>query len=499
MQDKKASVLIVEDNRESLHFLVDVLQKHGYNVRPTRNGQQALKSVEAKLPDIILLDIVLPTDLDGYNVCKILKSRNETQHIPIIFISGLISIDEKTKGFHCGGVDYITKPFLAEEVLARVKVHVKNAQFLQELQQQNKTLQQTIMRLEKEKKEKEQTKKALQEADEKISLISAEQAQRWGMNQLVGKSKAILQIMNKVKKLRGKNTNVLILGESGTGKELLARAIHYSENSHASFVAVNCSLFTKDIAQAQLFGHTRGAFTSAVKSHKGLFECADGGTLFLDEIGDLSLEVQTMLLRAIEDGVVRPVGSEAIRKVNVRIIAATNNDLQEKIHDGLFRSDLYFRLARFVLHVPPLRERREDIPIIAQHFVSQFVTEMANEKIKLHKKVLSILRSYHYRGNIRELKNIIEHAIIMCNGKEITVEDLPHHITANTALAQNSNETEEKIILDYVKQHHRITNSECRDLLHTDLHHASYVLRKMHHSQLLQKKGSRRWSYYCLP
>ncbi len=496
MQKKKASILVVEDNRESLQYIVDILLTHQYHVRPTRNGKQALESIKAKLPDIILLDIKLPLELDGYEVCKILKSNEDMKHIPVIFISGLISIDEKTKGFALGGIDYINKPFLAEEVLARVKVHLENSHLLQTLQQKNKTLEETITRLKNEKKEKQQTQKALEKADEKISIISAEQVKRWGMNQFVGKSKAVLQVMQKVEKLSGTNTNVLILGESGTGKELLARAIHYQENSREPFVPVNCSLFTKDIAQAQLFGHTRGAFTSALKAHKGLFECANGGTLFLDEIGDLSLEVQTMLLRAIEDGVIRPVGSEVNREVNVRIIAATNNNLQEKMDEGLFRSDLYFRLARFVLHVPSLSERREDIPIMTVHFVSQ----LGKEKLVVDEKVSSLLQSYDYRGNIRELKNIIEHAIIMCDGKKITVEDLPNHIAfTSTTSAQDNGATEEEIIIDYLKKHGRINNSQCRDLLRADLHHVSYVLRKLHKAEVLVKEGNRRWSYYSLP
>lgn len=501
MQNDKVSILVVEDNKESLQYLTDILRQHNYHVRPIRNGTQALKSIKAKLPDIILLDIKMPPDMDGYEVCKALKADENTQHIPVIFISGLISIKEKTKGFACGGVDYITKPFLNEEVLARVKLHVENAQLLQQLQEKNNALQQTIERLENEKKEKQATQQALQKADEKISLISAQQAKRWGMNQLIGKSAAILQVMKKVEKLSGTNTNVLILGESGTGKELLARAIHYRENSREPFVAVNCSLFTKDIAQAQLFGHTRGAFTSAVDSHKGFFECADGGTLFLDEIGDLSLEVQTMLLRTLEDGVIRPVGSEVNRKINVRIIAATNNDLQHKMNAGLFRSDLYFRLARFILHVPSLRERREDIAPIVLHFVANLCEEMGREKPAVDPRAMSLLTNYNYRGNIRELKNIVEHAIIMCNGKIIAVEDLPHHIAlVNDSSPQNNQEeSEEQTILDYVAKHGRISNSECRDLLNTDLHHASYMLRKLQQAEVLIRKGQRRWSYYCLP
>ncbi len=357
-------------------------------------------------------------------------------------------------------------------------------------------------------------------------------------------------------------TSVLITGESGTGKELIARAIHAgSGRGKSPFIPVNCSAIPSELAESELFGHVRGAFTGANTSRKGYFELADGGTLFLDEIGDMPLELQAKLLRVLDNGCFVPVGDTREKHVDVRVLAATNADLQARITEGTFREDLYFRLDGFRVTVPPLRERKEDIPLLVLHFLKLFATEMVREQSALSTEALEALKEYHFPGNIRELKNVIERAIInsgysvilpehlgffepmvpeevqMLSGlpeqafslmlkgalaetdgnveaaaqlleieparieQHLQVErsEIPHRGEMKEAATPYSPQSdEEKRILTYVKEHGSISNAECRDFLAVDLNHASYLLKKMHRYGLLQREGERRWSRYCL-
>ncbi|MCZ6676139.1 MAG: sigma-54 dependent transcriptional regulator, partial [Candidatus Poribacteria bacterium] len=305
-----------------------------------------------------------------------------TADIPVIFITAKNKTESLVEGFRIGGVDYITKPFEKEEVLIRVDTHLKinrlTKVFLQtsiELAGANRALQQEIGR-------RKQAEDARQTADERLSLISQREAERWGIAGFVGKSQTIAKILKDISRLQTTGTvSVLITGESGTGKELIARAIHFGgPRAKRPFIPVNCSAVPRDLAESEFFGHIRGAFTGANTDRKGHFELADGGTLFLDEIGDMPLELQAKLLRVLEDGIVTPVGGTRSKQVDVRILAATNTDLEAKIAEGLFRSDLYFRLAEFPVPIPPLRERPEDIPLLAEHFLHLFSTEMELEK-----------------------------------------------------------------------------------------------------------------------
>jgi DNA-binding NtrC family response regulator len=252
--------------------------------------------------------------------------------------------------------------------------------------------------------------------------MASQEAKRWGLGGFVGKSPHLCRILDDIERLQnfGK-TSVMITGESGTGKELVARAIHHnSPRVHGPFVPVNCVAVPEDLAESLFFGHLKGSFTGANADRKGHFELADGGTLFLDEIGDMPAGLQAKLLRVLEDGVIHPVGAAHSRHVDVRVLAATNADLQQKIAAGEFRQDLYFRLARYTVETPPLRERREDLPLLAAHFLEVFATEMGIAAPSLHPETLQLLQSHPFPGNVRELKNVVERALILSGGKTIT-------------------------------------------------------------------------------
>ena len=386
--------------------------------------------------------------------------------------------------------------------------------------------------------EHKRAEEALKKADERLEMISQQEAQHWGIAGFVGKSKTIRTTLDNVRRLQdAETTSVLIVGESGTGKELISRAIHFGgRQAKGPFIAVNCTAIPFDLAESLFFGHTRGAFTGANLDQKGYFQLADGGTLFLDEIGEMPLELQPKLLRVLEDGVFTSIGGVEAKSVSVRIVAATNQDLQRKIAQGLFREDLYFRLARFTVAVPPLRERPEDILLLIDHFLNIFAMEMGKEKATLSPDAISALTAYHFPGNVRELKNIIEHAIIESDGSTILPEHL-HFINTNrltpptkhsrdikqaasllmrrarvrtgrtggnsetNTLSSNVSSlpiTDEEKILDYVREHGRIGNAECRELLLVDIQRASYLLKKIHRYGLLERVGEGRWAYYRL-
>ena len=414
----RAEILIVDDIPENLNLLCHTLESKGYNIIAAPSGEIALQIATQIEPDLILLDIMMP-EMDGFETCRRLKSDKRLSDIPVIFITARHETESLVEGFRAGGVDYITKPFEEEEVLVRVQTHLKIHRLTQELIQKNRELEQEIaMRM--------QAEDARQTADEKLSLLSQRDAERWGIEGFVGKSQTIGKILEDVRHLQTTGTtSVLITGESGTGKELIARAIHFGgPRKKGGFIPVNCSAIPGELAESLLFGHVRGAFTGATTDRKGYFELADGGTLFLDEIGEMPLQLQVKLLRVLEDGSFVPLGGTSEKSVDVRILAATNVDIQAKIAEGGFREDLYFRFAAFTVAVPPLRERPTDIPLLVNHFLQMFATEMAIETPVLNDEALSALMDYAFPGNVRELKNIIERALIESGGREICPEHL---------------------------------------------------------------------------
>lgn len=508
-------VLIVDDIPENIRLLRSALEPEGYRVLVASNGENALKIAHRAMPDIILLDIVMPV-MDGYEVCQYLKIDKATEHIPVIFVTVRDDNISLLKAFQAGGVDYIPKPFEEEEVRIRVKTHLKINRLTQELlqknkelQEKNRELQEEILRRERAEKAKIEAFDALKEANEQLSVISQQEASRWGIEAFIGKSNTIRRILDEVRLLQSAGTtSVLITGESGTGKELIARAIHFGGvKTKGQFIPVNCSAITKDLAESSLFGHVRGAFSGANANHKGYFEQADDGTLFLDEIGDMPLELQPKLLRVIEDGLIVPVGSAHEKHVDVRILAATNQNLRKKIDTGLFRSDLYYRLERFIIRIPPLRDRKEDIPLLVEHFIKIFSAGMGLPKPSISPEAMLVLENYHFPGNVRELRNMIECALIKNRGSTIKTEHLQFidadniastHVTIIPQTEERTLTDEEKI-LAFTRQHGSINNTECRYLLSIDRHRASYLLGKMYNRGFLTRKNSRRWTKYILP
>jgi transcriptional regulator with GAF, ATPase, and Fis domain len=348
---------------------------------------------------------------------------------------------------------------------------------------------------------REEAEDALQTADAQLSAISQQETVRWGT--FIGHSKAVDTIIKDIRRLqRVDKINVLILGESGTGKELIARSIHFGgARASGPFIPVNCSAIPDELAESSFFGHVRGAFTGALNNRQGYFEMAQGGTLFLDEIGDMPVLLQAKLLRILEDGQLIPVGGGQAKQINVRIIAATNADLHVKRAGGVFRDDLYFRLAGYIFNVPPLREHKEDIASLAEHFLSRFAVEMGYKKMPLPQSTVAMLENYHFPGNVRELKNIIEHALIRSAGAPIE----PHHmqmLASNAPTVEPPTDafpsSEEKKVMAYVRKHGSINNTQCRQLLDLDYNQASYFLKKMKGAGLLVSEGERRWTSYRL-
>ena len=342
-------------------------------------------------------------------------------------------LESLAEAFQAGGVDYVTKPFQPEEILIRIETHLRTRRLTRELLEKNAALEQRTAeltaaneQLRLEVSRRERAEDAVQAADEKLAALADREADRWGVAGFIGKSKTVSRILQDVRKLHNFGaTSVLLTGESGTGKELIARAIHCGgQRSKQPFIPVNCVAIPGELAESMFFGHLKGSFTGAINDRKGFFELADRGTLFLDEIGDMPLALQAKLLRVLEDGVIMPVGAGVGKTVDVRVIAATNVDLHAKIAAGAFRQDLYFRLARFPVLTPPLRERPEDIPILARHFLNVFAVEMGVRAVEIDQAALDILTTYPFPGNVRELKNIIERALIESGGKRVE----PRHL-----------------------------------------------------------------------
>ena len=422
-----AKILLVDDQPDNLNVLAGTLADEGYDIRMCLDGKTALELTERFVPDLILLDVMMP-DLDGFEVCRRLKANPETQSTPIIFITARIDPADIVMGFQVGGADYILKPFNEEELKARVVTHLRLRQFVIELTEQKEALEREIT----------QRKAVTQERDHlthRLSLISEEEAKRWGIDGFIGKSKTLQKILTDIERLQqSANTSVMITGESGTGKELIARAIHFgSSRAKGPFVPVNCSAVPHELADSLFFGHVKGAFTGADRDRVGYFELANGGTLFLDEMGDMPLDLQAKLLRTLEDHKVLPIGAKTEKPVDVRILAATNANLETAIQNNQFREDLYYRLTGFPVQIPPLRERKEDIPLLAEHFLNLFGTEMGLQQATISEDALGRLSNHPFPGNIRELKNVIERALIESEGQTIEPAHLHLKLTSKSS------------------------------------------------------------------
>jgi DNA-binding NtrC family response regulator len=386
MELRKENILIVDDDIDILELLQRHLQSMDYHTYKAVSVKEALFILKDTFIDLLITDIQMP-EIDGL---QLLKFANEHYpEIPKLVVTGYPSVEGTLEVIKSGATDYLTKPFTKSELKEAI----------------DKALSQNITR----KKSKSNTIRS-------TSNIYSD---------MVGESTAFRKVTNIIDRVKDNKATVIVTGESGTGKELVARAIHYSGKfSREPFIAVNCAAIPENLQEAELFGYMKGAFTGANENRNGFFQAAKGGTLFLDEIGTASLAVQTKLLRALQEKEITRVGSQKVEKVDIRIIAATNADLREEIKNNTFREDLYYRLTVVEINVPPLRERKSDISLLAEKFIRKYGIEFKDRLLRISPEALQILERYNWPGNIRELENVIQRAVIMSDGT-IDVKDLP--------------------------------------------------------------------------
>ena len=388
-------ILIVDDEKTIRWSLGEALRNIDYEVAEAENGKNALKVFQDDPFDLVILDLKLP-DIDGIQVLKKLKETDS--EVPVIMMTAYGEIETAVEAIKNGAYDFILKPFQLE----KMKVSIANALESSSLKQQ-------------------------------LDGIRKKERETYNFKNFLGRSKVMQEVFKKLKKIgESKASTILIQGESGTGKELVARAIHESSNgSNRPFLEINCAALPETLLESELFGHEKGAFTDAKYRKKGLFELAEGGTIFLDEIGEMGITLQSRLLRVIENKTFRRVGGVKDLRVNTRIISATNRDLKQAIKEGKFRNDLYYRLQVIPVYLPPLRERKEDIPLLANHFIAMFNKEFKKNVRSISPEVEKLLQRYSWPGNVRELKNIIERAMLLEAEEELLPEHLPPEIIGN--------------------------------------------------------------------
>jgi len=388
-------ILLVDDEAGIRSSLTQVLADEGYEVESVGTGERALERLKEGGVHLVLLDVWLPKK-DGLEVLQEIRARGD--RVPVVVISGHANIDMAVKATRLGAFDFIEKPLSIE----KVALVVRNALTQRRLEERNRALRDAL--------------------GERVS------------RQLIGEAPAIVKLREQIRTAAPTNGRVLIFGENGTGKELVAGMIHgLSLRSEEAFIEMNCAAIPEELIESELFGHVKGSFTGAVENKKGKFELADGGTLFLDEIGDMSLKTQSKVLRVLQEQTFEPVGGATSLKVDVRVLAATNKDLTEEIKRGGFREDLYFRLNVIPLTVPPLRERRGDIPLLAAHFMSELAAEYGKPAARLSDRALAAMTAHSWPGNVRELRNIVERLVIMAPGPNIDESDLPAELRADGA------------------------------------------------------------------
>lgn len=382
----KECILVVDDSLPTLEVLQRNLSSHGYVVFTSQSVFDGIKILESTDVDLIITDMKMPK-LDGYDLIKHVHAN--CKNTSIIMITGYATIEGAVEAVKLGAEEFLPKPFTDEELLSKVR--------------------QTLSKMNSHK--------------DIIIHPSEKTKSKYG---ILGESEAIQRIFNSIEKVATSSANVLISGESGTGKELVARAIHYnSPRSSAPFIPINCGGIPEALFESELFGYVKGAFTGAVDTRAGFFQTADGGTLFLDEISETTLAMQVKLLRVLQDKEVCMVGANRTQKVNVRILSATNKDLQNLMQKGGFREDLYFRLNVITIALPPLRERENDIILLAKHFAKNFADEAGKVVPKISDQALEVLKKYFWPGNVRELENVIHHLVVMTEDEIIEVPDLP--------------------------------------------------------------------------
>ncbi|MBE0500137.1 MAG: sigma-54-dependent Fis family transcriptional regulator [Desulfuromonadales bacterium] len=394
-------ILVVDDEVSMRDVLSIMLHREGYHVDAAADGAQAVKQLQENRYDLVISDVQMPR-MDGLQLLQHLRERSPDT--VVIMITAFSSTEQAVEAMKQGAYDYIIKPFKNEEI----RIVIKNA------------LERKMLR-----EENLQLKKELEK--------------RYSFAGLIGKSKPMQVVYTLVEKVADSRVNVLVTGESGTGKELVARAIHYQgERKGEPFIPINCGAIPENLLESELFGHEKGSFTGAIRQKEGLIESASGGTLFLDEIGELPAMMQVKLLRVLQEREIRRVGGTRNIPVDIRLIAATNKDLEAEVAQGKFREDLYYRLNVVPVHIPPLRERREDIPLLIEHFIAQTAGEV---KMQVSDGAMRRLLDYAWPGNVRELENIIERCLVLGGGDELDESALPTQMTSPTALSTGFIET----------------------------------------------------------
>jgi DNA-binding NtrC family response regulator len=387
-------ILIIDDDTSLRRVLEYNLQEEGYVVFAAADGVAGLALFDEQQPELVITDLKMP-GMSGFQVLAGVKTR--ARETPVIVITAFGAVETAVEAMKLGAYDYITKPFNRDEL----KLVVKKALEMRGLSEENRRLREEL-------------------------------TERAEFRNIVGISRKMEQVFQIVRKVADTEATVLITGESGTGKELVAGAIHsLSSRRAAPFVAINCAAIPRDLLESELFGHVKGAFTGAIRDKSGKFQLADGGTLFLDEVGELPVELQPKLLRALQERIVEPVGGTAPKKLDVRVVAATNTDMEKALAAGDFREDLYYRLAVIPIHLPPLRERIEDIPLLIRHFS----VKHGGQSVTLTTETMEELRRYPWPGNVRELENTVERLLIMRNGDVIEAGELPDKIRGKTAMS----------------------------------------------------------------
>ena len=414
------TILVVDDEPNYLIVLSELLKDENFEVFTAENGKLALEIIKKSDLDLVITDMQMPV-MNGMELLREIKNFNS--ELPVIMITAYGEIEKAVAAMQAGALNYLSKPFKNEELLVNVNKAIDHYTLIKE----NKRLRNEFQ-------------------------------SRFGFANMVGKNKKMLQLYSMIEKVAPTPASVLITGESGTGKELVAKAIHFNcQRRKRPFISVNCAALPDNLLESELFGHEKGAFTGAIALRKGRFELADTGTLFLDEIGEMAMPLQAKFLRILQEQVFERVGGTKELQVDVRIIAATNKDLKQEVQDGKFREDLFYRLNVLNLHLPPLRERRDDIPLLINHFIKKYAKQLNNPSLDIKPEVVRLLSGQVWEGNVRELENIIERASILCNNNCIEIAD------AQPGNEENSPQSSFEINFD--TENMEITDTSLPDML----------------------------------
>ena len=420
-------ILVVDDEPNFLRLLFATLSEEGYVVSTTTNANDVIPLIEKEVIDLIITDLSMP-ELGGIELMENLQSLYPG--LPIIIITGVGTIEIAVEAIKKGAYDFITKPFELEKVSMSVKKALEYKALCNELKNLRKEVQ-----------------------------------GKYQFN-MIGQSKIMMHMFSLIEQVADTDSTIIIRGESGTGKEVLAKAIHYlSARKNKSFMPIDCGSLSETLLESELFGHVKGAFTGAYKARAGLFESSEGGTIFLDEIQNIPLNTQAKLLRVLQEREVKPVGSDKINKIiDIRLIASTQKDLSKLIHEGKFREDLYYRLKIFEVEIPPLRKRRDDIPLLISHFIKMNNTKLGKQIQGVEAAALEILCSFDYPGNVRELQNIIERAMILCRGNYIGINDLPKEIGNRKQLIKITTNMDELFVVPKNNDELKAAKSKARKI-----------------------------------